>query len=163
MKKTILFILILGVGAFILYQGTRNLDTSLAFSDVIVNKFLAFILNDPQLSSPKYFELYPYVNYYVRKLAHFTEYTVFGFVFCYYFSKRKQLCLDIVVYSLLPTLIIAVLDEFLQKYSGRGSLVSDVVIDAFGGLFGIATFFILHKIKSGIFKSRQSTKKRQAL
>lgn len=158
MKKTILFILILGVGAFILYQGTRNLDTSLAFSDVIVNKFLAFILNDPQLSSPKYFELYPYVNYYVRKLAHFSEYAIFCFALCYYFSKRKQLYTDIAVYSLLPTLVIAVLDEFLQKYSGRGSLVSDVVIDMFGGIFGIMIFFILHKIKSIIFKPTKATR-----
>lgn len=155
MKKTILFISILAVGAFILYQGTRNLDTSLAFSDIIVNKCLAFILNDPQLSSPEYFELYPYVNYYIRKLAHFTEYALLGFVFCYYFSKRKQLRLDIIVYSLLPTLVIAVLDEFLQKYSGRGSLVSDVFIDGFGGLFGLTTFFILHKVKSILFKPKK--------
>lgn len=126
------------VSGFILYQGTRNLETSLAISDQIVNRLMAWILDDPTLSSPQYFEWYPIVNYGVRKLAHFSEYALFGCLFAMYFQKRKSSRLDVVVYSWLPILMVAILDEYLQKFAGRGSLVSDVVIDSVGGIVGIS-------------------------
>lgn len=122
---------------FILYQGTRNLDQSLAYSDQIVNRVMSWWLDDPTLSSDAYFKWYPTFNYLVRKLAHFTEYAGLGFVGAWCFSRRKTSKLDICVYAFLVVLILAVIDEFSQKYSGRGSLVSDVVIDAVGGFMGI--------------------------
>ena len=139
--------LVMAVSGFILYQGTRNLETSLAISDQIVNRLLAWVLDDPTLSSPQYFEWYPYVNYGIRKLAHFSEYAIFGCLFALYFQKRKTSRLDVMVYSWLPVLIVAILDEYLQAFVGRGSLVSDIVIDASGGLLGIGITLSFIKIR----------------
>lgn len=147
MKRIIIIFSIVSIALFILFQGTRNLDTSLSYSDLIVNRILAFLFNDPQLVSPDYFKWYPTMNYLVRKLAHFTEYAVFSSLFCWYFSKKKTKASDLFVYSLLPTLIIAILDEYLQKFIGRGSLVSDVMIDGWGGVTGISFCLLLMSLK----------------
>lgn len=128
---------------FILYQGTRNLDQSLAYSDQIVNRVMSWWLDDPTLSSEAYFKWYPTFNYLIRKLAHFAEYAMLGWISVWYFARRKTSKMDIGVYAFLVVLILAVIDEFLQKYSGRGSLVSDVVIDAIGGWIGIQLALII--------------------
>ncbi len=96
MKRIIIIFSIVSIALFILFQGTRNLDTSLSYSDLIVNRILAFLFNDPQLVSPDYFKWYPTMNYLVRKLAHFTEYAILPSMpylarcFVGIFRKRKQ-------------------------------------------------------------------------
>lgn len=152
-RKGLLIGFVVGMSGFILYQGTRNLDTSLAFSDQVVNRLLSWILNDPTLTSDAYYEYYPNVTYAVRKVAHFLEYAVFGCLFALYFQKRKENKMDVFVYSILPVLIVAILDEWLQKYVGRGSLVSDVIIDGVGGFVGINLVLVFVSI-------RMMTKKR---
>ncbi len=71
-------------------------------------------------------------EHFVRKLAHFTEYAALGCV-----SVRLLLCLPIgtawcVAYSAMGSLIVALLDETIQIFSGRGPMIQDVWLD-FGG------------------------------
>ena len=160
MKKKLVLIIFIALGmGFILYQGTRDLDTSLSISDQIVNRFLAFVLNDPTLSSDAYFKYYPLVNYYIRKLAHFSEYAVIGGLFAYFFQKVKSSKMDVVVYSLFCVVLIALADEYLQRQIGRGSLVSDVWIDFWGGLFGVTAFLSLRYFKYGILNPLTQSQK----
>lgn len=152
MKKKILMVLMgLGIG-FILYQGTRDLNTSLSISDQIVNRVLAYVLNDPTLTSEAYFYYYPTANYLIRKLAHFLEYAMIGALFASYFRKTKSSKLDILVYSLFGVVLIALSDEYLQRFMGRGSLVSDVWIDFWGGVAGVSTLMILTTLKHRVLK-----------
>lgn len=161
-RKGLLIGFVVGMSGFILYQGTRNLDTSLAFSDQVVNRLLAWVLKDSTLTSDTYYEYYPSVTYLVRKAAHFTEYAMFGCLFAVYFQKRKENKMDVLVYAWLPVLMVAILDEWLQKYVGRGSLVSDVVIDAMGGIVGISAVLLWITCQRFIQNKRKSQFKAKA-
>ena len=69
---------------------------------------------------------------YVRKIAHFTEFGILGlemtlFTFaCTLFSRRDKLYL----FAFGPT--VAIIDETIQKFTGRGSAFFDVMIDSAG-------------------------------
>ena len=77
----------------------------------------------------------------VRKMAHFTEFcmlgiAVSGLLAAVDYRRKWWLC----GYGLLFCLVIAVCDEFIQSFTGRGSAVSDVLIDFCGAITG---FFAL--------------------
>jgi VanZ family protein len=74
----------------------------------------------------------------LRKAAHFVEFAILG-LFAGGFTanlgklrQRKYFCV-----ALLITLTVAVADEYIQIFSGRGSMVSDVVLDYSGALAGL--------------------------
>ena len=69
---------------------------------------------------------------YIRKIAHFTEFGVLGLemslftFFCTSFSLRDKAYLSIFG----P--VVAIIDETIQKFTGRGSAFFDVMIDSAG-------------------------------
>ena len=91
----------------------------------------------------------------VRKTAHFTEFAALGI--CLLGLTRSIGKLKGERYFVLPVfcvLLSAVTDEFIQYFSGRGSMVTDVVLDFCGGLSGIAVAaFVCWMI--GICKGRR--------
>ena len=144
-KEWMLGILVSGVAGFILYQGTRNLETSIAMSDRVVLMVLSWFADE---SSERFYEWYPMATYLIRKLAHVLEYAVFGFGIASYFRTKKENTVDVGVYSMLVLLIIAIADETFQKFVGRGSLVTDVVIDSVGGLLGVGGLMLWCRYRS---------------
>ena len=68
-------------------------------------------------------------EHFVRKLAHFTEFFVLGLelavLFCSFSSK-----------PILFSLLVALTDETIQLFTGRGSQVKDVWLDFFGACTG---------------------------
>ena len=94
---------------------------------------------------------------YIRKLAHFVEFSVLGFCL-----KGTAVTLGYrrnYPYTLFPLLIaifVAVMDESIQSFTGRTSSVKDVFIDSLGGLFGILLMFtmsvFIEKTKSKLRK-----------
>ena len=89
---------------------------------------------------------------FIRKLAHFIEFGALGVCVGGYAFNRG--CLQGRSYLAMPaylTLLVAVCDEFLQSFTGRSSLVSDVVLDYSGAILGLsvtaAFVFIKKKIK----------------
>ena len=82
-------------------------------------------------------------EHFVRKLAHFTEYAALGFV-----SACLMLCLSIatvwrMAYSAMGSLIVALLDETIQIFSGRGPMIQDVWLDFSGAVCGGAIIFLI--------------------
>lgn len=81
----------------------------------------------------------------VRKAAHFTEFAALGFcvmgatVNLGVLKGRKFVALPMWI-----TLLCAVCDELLQYFTGRGSMVTDVVLDYSGALFGMAIMAVIH-------------------
>lgn len=81
---------------------------------------------------------YDYFHYAVRKFAHGTEFAALGVItsgLMYFVGKLVRIRL--VSMRLFTVLFVAVCDEFLQNFTGRGSSVVDVMIDFGGGVFGI--------------------------
>ena len=86
----------------------------------------------------------------VRKVAHFTEFAALGASVWMIMWNAKKLCgkLHIAV-TFLVSLAVAVTDEFIQSFTGRGSAVPDVVLDFAGSVFGtLVTAVIVYLIKT---------------
>ncbi len=75
-------------------------------------------------------------HFWVRKLAHFTEFAVLG-VFsvllwgCYEYSRRER-----AAFCVATGLFVPLVDETIQIFSGRGPSLRDVWIDVGGFCFG---------------------------
>ena len=85
----------------------------------------------------------------VRKVAHFTEFAALGASVWMISWSAQKLCGKLhVALVFLVSLAVAVTDEFIQSFTGRGSAVPDVVLDFAGSVFGIlVTAAIVYLIK----------------
>ena len=87
------------------------------------------------------------VEHIIRKLAHFTIYTILGILLMslaetFDFTNKKRLLL-----SVLIGLLYACLDEFHQSFTpGRTPLITDVLIDTSGVIVGSLIVLICVKI-----------------
>ena len=94
-------------------------------------------------------------EYIFRKFAHVVEFTTLGcvsiFVKTFYFNIGKR------INTLAPwffLLLVGVVDEWLQMFSGRSSAVSDVVLDFVSGVAGMAIAIGIIKLKKALNKRR---------
>lgn len=88
----------------------------------------------------------------IRKLAHLVEYFALA-------VSATALCLSVdrfygrkfYGYALFYSLLVAVLDEYIQSFTGRGSAVSDILLDLVGITLGflltLAAFYVAVFIK----------------
>lgn len=93
------------------------------------------------------------ISFIVRKLAHFTEFAMLGFaitalVVAIGSGVKWPLC----CFGLAFCLVIAITDELIQKFVGRGSAVRDVMIDFCGALFATLVIVAAIKIKKIVKK-----------
>lgn len=97
----------------------------------------------------------------IRKLAHFTEFMFLGIVFClFYLSIGKNKYYFI---TLIHGLIVAIIDETIQLFiPGRAGLITDVLIDTSGVIFGILLIVLTKLIIYGkILKDNKKIKGEQ--
>lgn len=73
----------------------------------------------------------------VRKMAHFTAFAVLGVLTQLVYRHFFGLHLQCVANVLFTGLLVAVTDEFIQSFTGRGPMVSDIVLDFSGCIFGV--------------------------
>lgn len=90
----------------------------------------------------------------VRKIAHFTEYFALGIELALFTAVRRRVDVQGIANCLFAGLSAAVIDESLQILSGRGSLVSDVLLDFCGVSAGIAITLLFY----AIFKPKRRRK-----
>lgn len=76
----------------------------------------------------------------IRKLAHFSEYAVLGFLSFLTVKKLKVKTW----FSILSVVLVACCDEFIQSFvPGRGPSPVDVMIDCSGGALAICILTVL--------------------
>ena len=80
----------------------------------------------------------------VRKLAHFVEFGVLGCELMLLVIVRKRRGLQPIVNCLFAGLLVAVIDETIQIFSGRGSQVQDIWLDFASAVTGIIFVLLLH-------------------
>lgn len=141
MKRWILYIVLCLIVFFIWDNSLQNGGTSDGFS-LIFAKWIAPIANKLGF----YGNIWA-LNRIIRKLAHLTEFTILGGVL--YVVLRRYIEYGTVVKTIVVGIVIASLDEFIQLFSlGRGSQLSDVLIDTVGIIMGISvvklTYYISH-------------------
>ena len=121
--QIVLVLLILSTVAYAFYQSSLPPQDSAEKSDSAAEILEQII---PPETKPG-----EYVQKNIRKVAHFTEFFILGLwtsLYVVLFWKRHE-----AFTALLPFgMIVALLDETIQIFSGRGPLVTDVWIDVFG-------------------------------
>ena len=125
---TVLTVLII---AFIWNNSCKSGEESGAQSGA-VTRFLQAIL-DPSGKIPE-----PTFHHFVRKTAHFVEFALLGILIGGLFRTiAGQTGHAFFSLPVLLVLLVAVLDEYIQNFTGRGSAVTDVMLDFSGGLTGL--------------------------
>ncbi len=148
-KKTILLIVITAVLActafFIFYNSLLSGTVSNQKSGVIVELIRPIIDPDGRMATYE-------IQYIVRKTAHFSEFLLLGAsLTAVALILSKKIFSPWLFMPMFFTLATAVADEYVQSFTGRSSLVSDIVIDFSGGFCGIvltvAVFAVIRLIK----------------
>ena len=143
--RIIMFVLTASVIAFaFIHSSMPSVESAQESESVLdfVTVILKFFGIDPNLS-----------DHIIRKIAHFTEYTVLGALLCscaYSFDRIKPI--KFVPYTVSIGLFTCFVDETIQLgIEGRSGQVSDMWIDFFGVLLGTAVmlvaFWIYRKIR----------------
>lgn len=107
------------------------------------------------------------VHHAVRKIAHFLEYALLGFLTACLTVYLRHLLTRIRPWQtwVIPTgfcLLYAISDEIHQIFSGRGPRVTDVLIDFSGVVFGVCVAHGAVWMIKRICKANQSKKGKEA-
>ena len=94
--------------------------------------------------------------YFIRKGAHLSEFFLLGSLFAALFSHIRKRWIGLAAFAGLS---VAVLDEYIQAFSDRTSIVSDVLIDFSGYAAGFAAVTLIFLI---VIKRRRKRLERGA-
>ena len=138
MKKVLIFaLLILITIGFIWGNSIKTVEQSSTQSTSIAELLRPILDPNYRLDKGEFHNL-------VRKLAHLAEFFVLGlFVVGFSLSLGTQLEKRFVSLPILMVLLVAVIDEYIQHFTGRGSLVTDVILDFAGAVTGIGVVALL--------------------
>ncbi len=148
-KQIILFALLsLLVTGFIFHNSMQTIEHSRAQSNALIQVLKPIL--DPKGKCPE--DIFSKI---VRKTAHLVEFAALGA--CLHglvdgirrrFWKSAHL-----FFPLFAILCVAVADELIQSFTGRGSMVSDVVLDFAGGVFGMIAAGVLISMMRKLFRT----------
>lgn len=118
----------------------HRVDDILDITDTAVFKKAEYFITQVVLD-----ERYETPNAVIRKSAHFGIYMGLGMlasIFAYFYGKKLLLAM---LLGVSFPIMIAVFDEYNQKFTGRTSSLEDVLLDGAGAFLGalIVIFFIL--------------------
>lgn len=130
-------LLVASVTAFIWLNSFLDASTSNKLSDIIL-KWLFPNGNGANSGTSSFL---------IRKAAHFIEYAVLGStVAIVALFMRKNYGKVFVGLSLFGILMVAVIDEYIQSFSDRTSLVADILLDFSGAVVGLLLTIAVAKL-----------------
>lgn len=84
-------------------------------------------------------------EYFIRKSAHFIEYSMLGFLLLLTEIEYTDNIISNIFKPLFVGLLVPVIDETIQLFvEGRSGQVSDILLDFSGVLFGICVMLIIY-------------------
>ncbi len=127
-------------------QASTSKDTSKKVTEIILEITVPDFSEKPE---PEKKEMVKKADSKVRTLAHFSEYTLLGFLALWHFSLYKISKIKKASLAFAGCTLYAILDEIHQIYvPGRSFQFTDILTDASGSLLGILIFSaILYFIK----------------
>lgn len=87
------------------------------------------------------------IHFFIRKLAHITEYAILGFLAMRAIIDRSQTVRSTLAFASASLLVVcvAIADEFNQSFqSSRTSSAGDVVLDCVGGILAICLYVAIN-------------------
>ena len=86
---------------------------------------------------------FSFVEFFIRKAAHFFSYFAIGFFWLLGLRKRVKEYWLVIVLSILLSVGYASFDEFRQVFHpGRTGMMADVILDSAGAIVGISLAFL---------------------
>lgn len=120
--------------------GTKSSNTSRKVTEVIVQT-----ISDKSIDENE--QLIEKTDKIVRKLAHYTIYTIGGILIFSYVNTIDKSKKEKILYSIAFGACYAVTDEIHQFFvSGRSARIFDVGIDSLGVITGIGIYLVIIKI-----------------
>lgn len=136
--RGILIIALIAIFVTIFGFSNQNSETSAGLSQKVTNfvvEIIPTIKNMPEAEKEKAVDR---IESIVRKIAHYSIYTLVGILLMSLMITYKLKELDRIAVSLIIGVIYASTDEIHQAFvPGRGPLVTDVILDSIGVLTGI--------------------------
>ena len=151
MRKIISIILVILWMILVFWFSSQIGDDSQVTSGNTIRKIITFINNN--IDKVKLEEIVELLQPIVRKLAHFTLYTLGGIFIFNMFNSFKLKNREKIGYSFLVGALYAITDEIHQLFvPGRSGMIKDVFIDSLGIITGVIICLIIIKIINIIIK-----------
>ena len=136
MKKIISFIVLILWMIVIFSFSSADANKSTGTSDKVITTMIEIkdkITNNETPNNEKEI-IVKNSSFYIRKLAHITEYLILGFLM---FNLLKQYSVTNIYYAIGLSILYSCTDEFHQLFiSGRSGSIRDILIDSIGILIG---------------------------
>ncbi len=158
----IILIIMLFATFFVIFGfSSQNGTQSKGISTKVTDAILSFSDKYKEANAKEKTKIRSRANAVVRKIAHFTIYTILGVLLMGTMTKTKLKIKWRVLITLGAGIIYAVLDEFHQSFSpGRTPKITDVYIDTLGILLGIVIILFIREIYHRyVIKKCQETEK----
>ena len=143
MKKIISFIVLILWMIVIFSFSSADAHKSTGTSDKVITTMIEIkdkITNNETPNNEKEI-IVKNSSFYIRKLAHITEYLILGFLM---FNLLKQYSVTNIYYAIGLSILYSCTDEFHQLFiSGRSGSIRDVLIDSIGILIGTYLYKLL--------------------
>ena len=151
--RIIVIILLIGTFRIIFGFSSQNGEKSGTISRQITEFVTKDIEAIQKLEKSKKEIILNKIEHFIRKLAHFSLYTVVGILVMSLMSTYKIEQIKRISISLLTGVLYAISDEVHQSFvPGRGPSVQDVLIDSLGVIFGILVVIGVIKIYKNLKK-----------
>lgn len=125
----------------------QNSETSSGLSQKVTNFVVEMIPSIKDMPEPEKENVVDRIESIIRKIAHYSIYTLVGILLMSLMITYKLKELDRIAVSLIIGVIYASTDEIHQAFvPGRGPLVTDVILDSMGVLTGIFITMLILKI-----------------
>jgi VanZ family protein len=130
MNRLVLLLVAICSIATMLYFSSRTAEISSQQSQMIIN-IIKLIGIEPS-------------SYFIRKLAHFTIFTIIGFCISMFIGSYDMNKIISTLLSFTLTTGYACIDEYIQTFiPGRNGSINDVMIDISGVIIGILLYNIV--------------------
>lgn len=143
MKKIISFIMLILWMIVIFSFSSADANKSTGTSDKVITTMIEIkdkITNNETPKNEKEI-IVKNSSFYIRKLAHITEYLILGFLM---FNLLNQYSVTNIYYAIGLSILYSCTDEFHQLFiSGRSGSIRDVLIDSIGILIGTYLYKLL--------------------
>lgn len=143
MKKIISFIVLILWMIVIFSFSSADANKSTSTSDKVITTMIEIkdkITNNETSNNEKEI-IVKNSSFYIRKIAHITEYLILGFLM---FNLLKQYSVTNIYYAIGLSILYSCTDEFHQLFiSGRSGSIRDILIDSIGILIGTYLYKLL--------------------
>lgn len=148
--KVISYTITLCIMALIFFFSSQTSDESSMLSSGLIMWFLDCVTAFSPMDGADKLEIAAALSHIVRKCAHFTIYAALGASASASFRLMTGQSYKKVFYMTFPfCMLYAASDEFHQRFvSGRGGMITDVMIDTAGAAAGYVILITVMKIKN---------------